>query len=593
MTWITCLLLASFPAQDSQTADKGPIHEAFAQPVDAKSVRGPLLSKQPPQTIREEPPEDKPEGDNVAWIDGYWHHDADREDYLWISGFWRQFPPGQKWIPGHFQQETGGWRWYSGYWQAEEQVDQEPESDQPPASLDIGPSIPAPRADMIWAPGFHVRRDRVWAWRPGTWISYRPGWVWNPARWVFTRRGFVFVQGYWDYPLEYRGVIYAPVYYPPAVIVRPGFFHRPSVVIVSSDLSCGLFSRPGFGNYYFGNYFTPVYVNQGFVFWAAQRPMYRPDPIFAYYRQARDPAWVAGVQDYGRLRAQGKPATAPALALAPANGPKAPLVRQAGDTVRIVPAGQQGKVVLKNNSPPPQKTDIPTSQVVVRPLKPGAVATKPVASPAAPANNTPKPVAEKDLPKGKKGLKDLPKDAKPAQGKDLPKENPKTIPEKDLPKGKQGLKDLPKDAKPAQGKDLPKENPKTIPEKDLPKGKQGLKEPARESSKDARPGTGKDIPKAPVNPNLTPGSIPPKPSTVQPRDAATPNQPRPMPQAKESEKAPAVGTQPVGSNPAAKPMGAPSGNPGSKPVANPTAGASRPTGSPQGTKTAGTDKKPK
>ncbi|MBU6294742.1 MAG: YXWGXW repeat-containing protein, partial [Planctomycetes bacterium] len=589
MIWITCLTLASYPVQDGQTADKGPIHEAFAQPLDAKSVRGPLLSKQPPQAIREEPPEDKPEGDNVAWIDGYWHHDADRDDYLWISGFWRQFPPGQKWIPGHFQQESGGWRWYSGYWQAEEQVDQEPESDQPPASLDIGPSIPAPRADMIWAPGFHVRRDRVWVWRPGTWISYRPGWVWNPARWVFTRRGFVFVQGYWDYPLEYRGVIYAPVYYPPAVVVRPGFFHRPSVVIVNSDLSCGLFSRPGFGNYYFGNYFTPVYVNQGFVFWAAQRPMYRPDPIFAYYRQARDQAWVAGVQDYGRLRAQGKPATAPALALAPANGPKTPLVRQAGDTVRIVPAGQQGKVVLKNNAPPPQKTDIPTSQVVVRPLKPGAIATKPVATPAAPANNTPKPAAEKDSPKGKHGLKDLPKDAKPAQGKDLPKDNPKAMPEKDLPKGKQGLKDLPKDAKPAQGKDLPKDNPKAMPEKDSPKGKQGLKEPSKDSSKDARPGTGKDTPKEPVNPNPTQGSLPPKPSSVQPKDAATPNQPRPIPQVKESAKAPVGGTQPVGSNPAAKPVGTPSGTPANKPVANPTPGASRPAGSPQGTKTAGTD----
>lgn len=102
MIWITCLTLASYPVQDGQTADKGPIHEAFAQPLDAKSVRGPLLSKQPPQAIREEPPEDKPEGDNVAWIDGYWHHDADRDDYLWISGFWRQFPPARNGFPGIF-----------------------------------------------------------------------------------------------------------------------------------------------------------------------------------------------------------------------------------------------------------------------------------------------------------------------------------------------------------------------------------------------------------------------------------------------------------------------------------------------------------
>lgn len=483
MTWLACLLLAGFPLQDGQTADKGPIHEAFAQPVDAKSVRGPLLTAEPPKPIREEPPEDKPEGDNVQWIDGYWHYDNDRADYLWISGFWRQSPPGQKWLPGHFEREGNGWHWYSGFWQADEQVDQEPEVEQPPASLDIGPVIPAPRADMTWAPGFYVRRERSWVWRPGLWIPYRPGWVWNPARWVYTRRGFVFVQGYWDYPLEYRGVIYAPVYYPQAVIVRPGFCHRPSVIIVNNDLTCGLFARPGYGMYYFGNYFTPVYANQGFVFWATPRPMVRPDPIFAYYRQARDPAWVAGVQDYGRLRVQGKPATAPPLALVSATGPRPPLARPAGDNVRLVPAAQQGKVVLKNTAPLPPKTDIPASQVVARPLKPGAVPPKPNTiitdaklkdSKGKDLPKDSKAMLEKDSAKSKASLKDQLKDSKP-----LPME-------KDAVKSKAGIKDLPKDSKPViTGKDMPREPAKDLPKakdtpRDLPKAKDAVPVPPKD-----------------------------------------------------------------------------------------------------------------
>lgn len=561
MTWLVSLLLACFPLQDGQTADKGPIHEAFAQPVDAKSVRGPLLATEPPKPIREEPPEDKPEGDNVLWIDGYWHHDTERSDYLWISGFWRQAPPGQKWMPGHFEREAGGWRWYSGYWQAEEQVDQEPESEQPPASLDIGPTIPAPRADMTWAPGFYVRRDRVWAWRPGTWISYRPGWVWNPAQWVYTRRGFVFVQGYWDYPLEYRGVIYAPVYYPPAVIVRPGFCHRPSLIIVNNDLSCGLFARPGFGMYYFGNYFTPVYANQGFVFWATPRPMFRPDPIFAYYRQARDPAWVAGVQDYGRLRVQGKTATAPTLALASSTGPKPPLARPAGDNVRLVAASQQGKVVLKNTAPPPPKTDIPASQVIARPIKPGTTAVKPN---TVLTDGKLKDAKGKELPKDAKAMADKDAAKSKASLKDQLKES-KSLTDKDSAKSKGSLKDQPRDSKPVTGKDMPKD-----PQRDLPKTKDFSKDLPK--TKDAIPAQPKDRPAgkpAPTELNrpMSPTRDNPAPTVIPPMRGGNPPSgpvsPAAKPMAGTGKTMPPGGSGPT--RPAAAPLGPKTGEPEKNP----------------------------
>lgn len=502
MTWFAWIILASFPQQDGQTADKGPIHEAFAQPAESKIARGPLLSMEPPAPIREEPPEDKPEGDKVAWIDGYWSFDNDRDGYLWISGFWRQTPPGQQWVPGRFEKERGGWRWYSGYWQAVELVEQEPEPDQPPDSLDIGPTIPAPRPGMAWAPGFHVRRDRAWLWRPGTWIACNPGWVWNPGRWILTRRGFVFVQGYWDYPLECRGVIYTPVYYAPAVIARPGFCHRPSMVIVTNDLSCGLFSRPGCGSYHFGNYFTPAYASQGFVFWATPRPMGRPDPLFAYYAQARDRAWVERVRDYGRLRVEGKPATAPTLALVSATGPKAPAGRSAGDHVRLVAAGQQGKVTLKNTAAPPPRTAIPASQIVARPVKPATVPPNPGKA------VTDGPMKE---PKGKES----PKVSGEAVKTDPTRPKPNQMPP--LPKGKDAAKDA-TDKGPPKAKDIPgnkpmTRNPVTVPPKENPMTRPPTAEPVR-AAPPTRPAS---APAAPMATTAKP--LPPTAKPIQPNGA--------------------------------------------------------------------------
>src|SRR5215468_6569743 len=89
---------------DISVQARGPIHEAYAQPVDSGATleQGPILPKKPPDPIPEEPPEQKPEGDNVQWIPGYWAWDADRKDYLWVSGTWRNVPADRKWVPGYW-----------------------------------------------------------------------------------------------------------------------------------------------------------------------------------------------------------------------------------------------------------------------------------------------------------------------------------------------------------------------------------------------------------------------------------------------------------------------------------------------------------
>src|SRR5580765_6760246 len=59
---------------------RGVIHEGFAQPNNAKPEPGPIVPKQPPAPVPEEPAEQKPEGD-VQWVPGYWAWDNDKNDF--------------------------------------------------------------------------------------------------------------------------------------------------------------------------------------------------------------------------------------------------------------------------------------------------------------------------------------------------------------------------------------------------------------------------------------------------------------------------------------------------------------------------------
>ena len=115
-----------FPAQPEQPAQgdgidvlaKGPVHEAFAATAEGPTA-SPVVAKQPPDPIEELPPDQKPEGDNVQWLPGYWSWDEENTRFIWISGFWRQPPPGRVWVPGSWREARGGFQWVSGFWQPE------------------------------------------------------------------------------------------------------------------------------------------------------------------------------------------------------------------------------------------------------------------------------------------------------------------------------------------------------------------------------------------------------------------------------------------------------------------------------------------
>ena len=75
--------------QGVQVLTRGPVHEAFAETVTYDPQPGIVVAKAPPAAIEEVPPDQRPEGTNVAWIPGYWGWDDERNDFLWVSGIWR------------------------------------------------------------------------------------------------------------------------------------------------------------------------------------------------------------------------------------------------------------------------------------------------------------------------------------------------------------------------------------------------------------------------------------------------------------------------------------------------------------------------
>lgn len=305
--------------QDVEVLARGPVHEAFATTAEAP-VAGGLVPKIPPAPVEELPPDQKPAGDNVQWIPGYWHFDEERTDYIWISGFWRVPPPGRVWLPGSWREMRGGWQWVHGFWQQPEPEQAELEYlPPPPVALETAPSIPMPTQTSFYVPGSWVWRNH-YVWRPGCWVEHRTNWVWVPAHYCWTPGGYIFIDGYWDHPIAGRGVLFAPVVFTPAVIARPTYVYTPSYAISSDCMMGALFTRRGWSSYYFGDYFEPRYTTIGYNAWCGSARgtnfavsvgfgrTTNYDPLWSYYQVANrsDPTFVTNINSIyvGRFNGQ-------------------------------------------------------------------------------------------------------------------------------------------------------------------------------------------------------------------------------------------------------------------------------------------------
>lgn len=285
--------LPSFNAQEMADEDRddllrGPVHEAFAEQVNSDPRPNMNITMQPPEAVEELPPELKPDGRLVEWISGYWAWDEDHDDFIWVSGIWREIPQGFRWLPGYWTKVDGGFQWVSGTWVSIQTSEIEYRVDAPPETLELGLVGIAPTEDHIWIPGTWLWNDSRYAWRPGYWSIGHANWLWVPSRYQWTPRGYYHCQGYWDYPINRRGVLFAPSYFNPRFRdVRITRF-TPRVVVSTNLLTTHFWVRPQCRHYYFGNYYNVGYSNRGLMPWH-QFPQQRRacDPLFAYYSRGQ------------------------------------------------------------------------------------------------------------------------------------------------------------------------------------------------------------------------------------------------------------------------------------------------------------------
>jgi hypothetical protein len=282
----------------AEVLTRGPVLEAFAGTIAFDAGQGVVVMRRAIEPIEEFPPQEKPTGDNVAWIPGFWSWDDERDDFLCVCDAWRSLPPGRQWTSGYWATSAREPQWTSVYLadaQASE-IDYLPER---PQTAKAGPNIEAPSPDHTWLPGCWIWQQNRHAWRPDFWAKAQQERAWHPPHYVWSPRGYIFVDGYYDYPVSRRGVLFAPIYFSSKVYSPCGHSFSPSTVINPNVFAAQLFLRPSYGHYYFRDHYGDAYATSGFTRWfsyAASRAGH--DPFFAHQHWSHrdDSQWSQHVE---------------------------------------------------------------------------------------------------------------------------------------------------------------------------------------------------------------------------------------------------------------------------------------------------------
>ena len=560
-----------------QVLTRGPIHAAFAETVTYDPQPGIVVAKAPPEPIEELPPNQRPEGDNVAWIPGYWAWDDDRDDYLWVSGTWRALPPGRQWVPGYWGKVSEGYQWTSGYW-ADAKVNEVQYLPEPPATIEDGPNSAAPSANHIWAPGSWMWNQNRYAWRPGYWMPAQQNWMWIPARYQWSPRGYVFVDGYYDYSVARRGVLFAPVYFNPSVYAQSGFTYSPAMAISMAVFGNQLFLRPSYNHYYFGDYYGSNYSSGGYYPWFSYntgRNGY--DPFYAqqFWQNRQNTAWATTVQSDYQNRVDNESARplrtlAAQQALVKSGDASSKNNLVAATSLDDLAKSKDSSLRLQPVTKAEQQTLAKQGQEV---HQFGAARQKLEAKSATTSAETPakgsEPVTAKlsKSPIVAKGSDQLGKDHAPPMAHEAPKPDHKVEPKPRVAGGKPSREGLVPTSK-VEPKETPKVAPKLTPKTDpadapkaepkpLPKGEKPLSTSEKPSPKveNPLPKTEKPLPK--VEPKTEPKPAPkvePKPAPKVEPNPAPKVEPKPVPKV---EPTPAPKVEPKPEAPKAEPKDKP------------------------------------
>lgn len=192
-----------------------PINENLINAAYISRHTGPVallsVKKAPPEPIKETPTAS--ENPNLTWISGYWEWSEELGNFIWITGVWRMSPPGMVWIPSVWHPLDGGeWALLKGFWlerPLEEAVFIEK---RPPDAVVQVPGI-SDSSNYFWNAGYwsYNQTTKEYDWISGSWDLFDPNWVLATPHYEWRPQGYLFIPAYWDWPLDKRGVPYAPV----------------------------------------------------------------------------------------------------------------------------------------------------------------------------------------------------------------------------------------------------------------------------------------------------------------------------------------------------------------------------------------------
>jgi hypothetical protein len=495
-TWQTALSVAGLliaitgfaRAQEPQTVEEGPVHEALVPPVTGVTAIE-AIETAPPALVTERVPEHQ--DPQAIWIPGYWAWEPEREDFLWVTGVWRRPPPGRHWVGGYWKQYDEGWVWARGFWSQVPEDQLTHVGIAPPDPPDD--DVPTPPTDnYFWLGGhwdFSVERSGF-RWLYGHWERLDSNWVCVPGQWLWRPDSYVFVSAYWDWPFDLRGRWYGCVYvepvarvncvYEPVTIVEPLFVFR-RLYWYYPDYVYFLYHHHHFHLGWWHDYFD-VPPWWGWRSWWSF-PWHHHWHLWWWYTHPgyRHPHWMTASLA-SRIHPPHKKLLADAKKIKPPN-----IVTPDGV---VTPRKKLDEALKEKPKPSPGKPD--HRAPIYSPVRKEAdkLAAKPAeAGVGKPLLPTGKKVAERPYePKGKEPPPSKPRVRLPSDEPKTPKATSKEVTPFTEPKAKVEEKAKAKrDARPSE----PKITPKTEPKRTIPKAPKAAEpRPKSEPTRDRTPKDG-------------------------------------------------------------------------------------------------------
>lgn len=207
--FLGCLLAGALFA-NPEILPEGPVHEGFVS-QEFGTIPLEAVAYKPPMQLVEQVP--SPLNENFIWIPGYWEWSKKYDDFVWVSGVWRQPPPQHVWIEGSWKHRAGGWVRIQGFWSPIPEGELTLVEQPPPDRIDEPMKEPVKSAgDLFWVSGCWHFVEGEYQWYSGRWEVLDPNWVYVPANYYWRHNGYILIPGYWDWPLEHRGVAYYAVW---------------------------------------------------------------------------------------------------------------------------------------------------------------------------------------------------------------------------------------------------------------------------------------------------------------------------------------------------------------------------------------------